>query len=74
MMNHDASVQEVLIDLARPAQQERLTNWERGFVANVSRQMFPLTDPQRATLVKLAEEYCDPLLAAELRGQLRLLV
>ena len=72
-MTHDATVQEVLTALAMT--ERRLTNWEKGFLEHVMTQTYPLQPKQRAVLIKLAEEYLeDPLLAAELRGQLRLLV
>jgi hypothetical protein len=69
-MPHDATVQEVLTAL--DTTERELTDWECDFLESVIRQPYPLTVKQHAVLVKMAEEYCDPLLAAELRGQQRL--
>jgi len=69
-MQQDATVQEVLAAL--DTMDREVTAWEANFLESVRGQTFPLTAKQRAVLVKLAEEYCDPLLAAELRGQQRL--
>jgi hypothetical protein len=71
-MTENATIQEVLTALE--TQPRTLTPWEAGFLANVKRQTFPLRPLQFAKLVELAEEYLDPLLAAELRGQQRLFV
>jgi hypothetical protein len=71
-MTHDPTVQEALTALAALA--PRLTDWERGFVHSLQHQTYPLRPKQQAVLITLAEDHCDPLLAAELRGQLRLFV
>lgn len=71
-MAHDPVVQEVLTALDQ--MEREVTDWEAKFLESVMRQTYALTPKQRAVLVKLAEEYCDPLLAAELRGQQRLFV
>lgn len=71
-MTHDPVVQEVLTALDQI--EREVTNWEAKFLDSLMRQTFPLTPKQRTVLVKLAEEYCDALLAAELRGQQRLFV
>jgi hypothetical protein len=49
-----------------------VTNWEAGFLQTLLRQTFPLSPKQQAVLIEMAEQYLDPLLAAELRGQQRL--
>ena len=66
----DATVQEVLTALDTMAQE--VTEWEAGFLDNLLRQTYPLTSKQLGVLVRMAEHYCDPLLATELRGQQRL--
>jgi hypothetical protein len=71
-MSHNPTVQEVLTAL--DTMEREVTDWEAGFIASLLMQTYPLTPKQQAVLVKLAEEYCDPLLVAELRGQLRLFV
>jgi hypothetical protein len=71
-MNYDPTVQEVLTTL--DTMEREVTDWECKFLESLMRQTYPLTSKQQAVLVKMAEEYCDPLLAAELRGQLRLFV
>lgn len=68
----DATVKEVLTYL--DTMEREVTNWEARFLESLLKQSFPLTAKQGAVLVKMAEEYCDPLLAAELRGQARLFV
>jgi hypothetical protein len=65
------TVKEVL--RALDTMDEEVTAWEAGFLESLMRQHFPPTPKQAAVLVKMAEQYCDPLLAAELRGQMRLL-
>jgi hypothetical protein len=49
-----------------------VTNWEAGVLQTLLRQTFPLSPKQQAVLIEMAEQYLDPLLAAELRGQQRL--
>jgi hypothetical protein len=66
----DPTVQEVLTAL--DTMPREVTEWEAGFLENLLRQAYPLTTKQHAVLVRMAEEYLDPLLAAELRGQQRL--
>jgi hypothetical protein len=63
-------VQEVIEYL--DTMEREVTKWEAGFLESLKRQTFPMRPKQFACLVKMAEDYCDPLLAAELRGQLRL--
>lgn len=69
-MVHDHAVLEVLTALDQ--MEREVTNWEARFLESLMRQAYAITAKQRAVLVKMAEEYCDPLLAAELRGQQRL--
>jgi hypothetical protein len=69
-MAHDATVLEVLTALDTMAAE--VTDWESSFLESLLTQTYPLTAKQRAVLVRMAERYCDPLLAAELRGQQRL--
>jgi len=71
-MSHEATVQAVLTAL--DAQRETLSPWEHGFLLSLRTQTSPLTLRQQDVLVTLANAYCDPLLAAELRGQMRLFV
>jgi hypothetical protein len=71
-MTENATIQEVLTAL--DTQPRTLSTWEATFLESLKRQTFPLSPRQFAKLVELAEEYCDPLLAAELRGQQRLFV
>lgn len=69
-MVHDHAVLEVLTALDQ--MDREVSDWESKFLDSLMKQSYPLTAKQRAVLVKMAEEYCDPLLAAELRGQQRL--
>lgn len=69
-MKQDALVQEVLT--AIDTMEQSVTDWEASFLESLLRQTYPLTSKQHAVLVRMAEAYCDPLLAAELRGQQRL--
>jgi hypothetical protein len=71
-MTQSVTVREVLTALDRIGRE--LTDWEAGFLESVLQQTSPLTPKQMAVLVKLAEAYLDPMLAAELRGQQRLFV
>lgn len=71
-MAHNATVQEVLTAL--DTMNQDVTDWEAKFLESVIKQRYPLTPKQMTVLVKMAEAYCDPLLAAELRGQQRLFV
>jgi hypothetical protein len=65
------TVKEVL--RALDTMEQEVTAWEAGFLESLLRQTYPPTPKQQSVLVKMAEHYCDPLLAAELRGQMRLL-
>lgn len=69
-MEHDATVQDVLKALDEG--DFDVTAFEAQFLESLLRQTYPLTPKQHAVLVRMAEHYCDPLLAAELRGQQRL--
>ena len=69
-MTHDPVVQEVLTAL--DTMEQDVTAWEASFLESLLQQTYPLTAKQHAVLVRMAEEYCDPLLAAESRGQQRL--
>jgi hypothetical protein len=69
-MQHDPLIQEVLTTL--DTMETEVTDWEARFLASVMEQGFPVTRKQREVLVKMAEDYLDPCLAAELRGQQRL--
>lgn len=67
---HSALVQEVLAAL--DALPQEVTDWEANFLQSLLTQTYPCTAKQRAVLMRMADEYLDPLLAAELRGQQRL--
>lgn len=67
---NNATIQEVLTAL--DTMEQEVTAWESSFLESLLRQTYPLTVKQHAVLVRMAERYCDPLLAAELRGQQRL--
>lgn len=71
-MTHDPTVQEVLTAL--DTMDQDVTDWEASFLESLLSQTYPLSLKQHAVLVRMAEHYCDPLLAAELRGQQRLFV
>jgi hypothetical protein len=66
----DATMCEVLAALDQMDQE--VTDWEAGFLETLLKQSRPLSSKQLAVLVKMAERYLDPCLAAELRGQQRL--
>lgn len=68
----DPTVREVLSAL--DTMEREVTEWEANFLESLWHQTFPLTAKQQVVLVKMAEEYLDPLLAAALRGQQRLFV
>ena len=70
-MSHDHTVQEVLTYLA--TMEQAVTEWEAVFLESLLTQLYAITPRQRGVLVRMADQYCDPLLAAELRGQQRLL-
>jgi hypothetical protein len=70
MMAQDETTQALLTALDTMARD--VTEWEAGFLDSCMRQTYPLTPKQRAVLVRMADQYV-PHLAAELRGQLRLL-
>jgi hypothetical protein len=63
----DPLLQEVLTALDQMDQE--VTEWEARFLESLLSQTSPCTGKQRAVLVRMAEEYLDPLLAAELRGR-----
>lgn len=69
-MAHDVLITEVLTAL--DTMEHEVTDWEATFLASVMTQTYPMTPKQHAILVKMAEQYLDPCLAAELRGQQRL--
>jgi hypothetical protein len=69
-MAHDALIKEVLTAL--DTMEHEVTDWEAGFLQSLMTQTYPITAKQHAILIKLAEEYLDPGLVAELRGQQRL--
>lgn len=69
-MTQDALIQEVVEAL--DTMDREVTDWEAGFLESLKRQAFPLTPKQYTVLVRMAEAYLDPCLAAELRGQQRL--
>ena len=68
---HD-SVQEVLTQLDTMA--ASVTDWEATFLESLlkRREKRPLSPKQQAILVRMAEQYLDATIAAELRGQQRL--
>lgn len=70
-MEQDPLVDEAL--LALDSGDFTLTNWEIGFLESMLKRKAPLTEKQLGVLVKMAEDYLDAGLAAELRGQQRLL-
>ncbi len=63
-------VQEVLQALDRMPRE--VTDYEARFLESLLTQAYPPTARQMAVLVRMAEEYLSPELAAELRGQQRL--
>ena len=65
-------IREVLTAL--DTMEREVTAWEAGFLESLMQQRTGLSPKQLAVLVQMAEEYLDPLLAAELRGQQRLFV
>lgn len=69
-MPQEGVVAEVLSAL--DSMEQDVTEWEAGFLDSVMKQSYPVTAKQRTVLVKMAEQYLDPCLAAELRGQERL--
>lgn len=69
-MQHDPLIQEVLTAL--DTMEQEVTDWEAKYLQSLLTQSYPLTTKQRSVLVRMAEQYLDPCLAAELRGQQRL--
>jgi hypothetical protein len=64
------SIEEAL--KALDTMEQEVTTWEAGFLETLLKQQRPLSPKQLAVLVRMAEQYLDPCLAAELRGQQRL--
>jgi hypothetical protein len=70
-MEHRETVKDVLRALDEG--DFEVTDWEAHFLESVKSQRFPLSAKQLHVLETMADRYLDPLLAAELRGQQRLL-
>jgi len=74
MAHHTDIVHEVLAKL--DAMDQPVSDWEAGFLESLlrRREKRPLSPKQQAILVRMAEQYLEPGLAAELRGQQRLFI
>lgn len=70
MIFQSARVHEVLQQL--DSLEHEVSDWEAQFLDSILRQRRALSDKQYAVVVRMAEQYLDPTVAAELRGQQRL--
>lgn len=55
------------------AMERAVTDWEANFLESIKRHSYPLSPKQLRSLVQMAEKYLSTTIAAELRGQQRLI-